>query len=430
MADCSKRLVCEICKKTFCNNSNLKVHVKKIHHDEVYLKSLQLHDKKEYQFCCDVCNKRFSLKRNLSFHRKKHGEEAANNRANNIRNNNNCSLCNNFCGSKSSVLNHYKVFHDILVEEKQIVFENKNEFVTWKDNFENKSNSKYVRETAKSCKNHKYLSLICHRSGKYLPVGKGLRHLKTQGSNKINGFCPASIKIKEFCNGKCEVVLINTHVGHDNNIGHLTLTKFEREKLAAKIAAKIPFEDILDEVRESVCDMDLKRLHLLTNKDLYNIEKCYNLTSTRHSNDAISVESWINSMRDKGNAILFYKPQGNISEEWPLLEEKDFVLIIMTEAQSEMLRKYGSDCICIDGTHGTNSYDFQLITLLIVDDIRQGFPCSFLISNRCDKELLKIFLHYVKINIGTSIQPKVFMTDMAESFFNAWLEVMLPPKFR
>jgi hypothetical protein len=42
----------------------------------------------------------------------------------------------------------------------------------------------------------------------------------------------------------------------------------------------------------------------------------------------------------------------------------------MTEAQCELLRKYGSDCICIDGTHGTNSYDFELITLLVVDDIR------------------------------------------------------------
>jgi hypothetical protein len=156
--------------------------------------------------------------------------------------------------------------------------------------------------------------------------GRGLRHLKIQRSNKIEAFCHTSIKVKEDFNGKCEVFIIETH-----NIGNLSLTKSEKENMAAKIAANIPFEDILDEVRNSVGDMDLKRLHLLTNKDLHNIEKCYNLTSSRHSNDAISVESWINDMRDKGNSILFDKPQGGIDGEWPALKENDFVLIIMND---------------------------------------------------------------------------------------------------
>lgn len=279
-------------------------------------------------------------------------------------------------------------------------------------------------------KSYTTVNFVCHRSGRYVPKGQGLRHLKIQGSNKLNALCPASIRIRQFSGGKCEVSVSETHIGHENDIGHLNLTKLEREKLAGKIALKIPFEDILDEVRDSICDSNLKRFHLLTKKDLFNIEKSFNLTSSRHSNDSISVESWINDMRNKGNAILFYKPQGNTNEEWPVLKENDFLLIIMTDAQSEMLQKYGSDCICIDGTHGTNSYDFELFTLLVVDDIRQGFPCSFFISNRSDKDVLKIFFHYVKINIGVPIQPKVFMTDMAESFFNAWLEIMLPPKFR
>jgi hypothetical protein len=159
--------------------------------------------------------------------------------------------------------------------------------------------------------------------------GRGLRHLKIQRSNKIEAFCPTSIKVKEDFNRKCEVFIIETHVGSDNNIGNLSLTKSEKENLAAKIAANIPFEDILDEVRNSV--FFFKRLHLLTNKDLHNIEKCYNLTSSRHSNDAISVESWINDMRDKGNSILFDKPQGGIDGEWPALKENYFVLIIMND---------------------------------------------------------------------------------------------------
>jgi hypothetical protein len=36
-------------------------------------------------------------------------------------------------------------------------------------------------------------------------------------------------------------------------------------------------------------------------------------------------------MRDKGNSILFDKPQGGIDGECPALKENDFVLIIMND---------------------------------------------------------------------------------------------------
>ncbi|KAL1514048.1 hypothetical protein ABEB36_003371 [Hypothenemus hampei] len=101
----------------------------------------------------------------------------------------------------------------------------------------------------------------------------------------------------------------------------------------------------------------------------------------------------------------------------------------MNSGQCEMLEKYGSDCICIDGTHGLNSYDFELHTLLVLDDMRQGFPCAFLLSNRSDKEVLTIFFEYVKLSAG-NITPNVFMSDICESYFNAWLEVMSRPKLR
>lgn len=64
----------------------------------------------------------------------------------------------------------------------------------------------------------------------------------------------------------------------------------------------------------------------------------------------------------------------------------------MNEAQKEMLRKYGQDAVCIDGTHGLNKYNFELITLLVLDNLRQGFPCAFLITNRCDQVVLSILL--------------------------------------
>jgi hypothetical protein len=63
------------------------------------------------------------------------------------------------------------------------------------------------------------------------------------------------------------------------------------------------------------------------------------------------------------------------------------------------LQKFGNDCVCIDGTHGLtrNAYDFELYTVIILDDARQGFPCSFLFSNRGDTVDMKIYFITIKI---------------------------------
>ncbi|GFW59864.1 uncharacterized protein TNCV_2917461 [Trichonephila clavipes] len=267
----------------------------------------------------------------------------------------------------------------------------------------------------------KWEKTFCHRSGVYISKGKGLRHLKTQGSNKIDGYCPDEIKVFVSETGACSIKFCKTHLGHRNDIGHVSLRDFERQHTATKIASKIPFDEILDEIRDSVTDSKLERIHLLTKKDLYNIENCFNIGSNaiKHKDDGTSVDAWVNEIESKNDScILFYKPQGVTSAMHPELKSDDFVLIIMNDAQCEMLKKYVSH-ICIDGTHRTNGYDFELITLLILDDMRQGFPCSFFISNQTDHFVLEIFFAKIKEKVG-EICPTVFMSDMAESFFNTW----------
>lgn len=212
------------------------------------------------------------------------------------------------------------------------------------------------------------------------------------GSNKINGYCPASLNVKFDLTGNITVKFLKTHIGHQCDIGHLYLTSTELQSIAEKIASKIPFSAILDEVRDSIQNEKLERVHLLTKKDLYNIENAYNLNSTsvRHKDDAVSVEVWVREMEDAGS-VLFYKAQETSNDMYPFLLSRDFVLIIMTDAQAEIMLKYGSDCVCIDGTHGMNGYGFELNTILVLDSLRQGFPCAFLISNRSDQEVLSLF---------------------------------------
>jgi len=63
---------------------------------------------------------------------------------------------------------------------------------------------------------------------------------------------------------------------------------------------------------------------------------------------------------EKKMYILYFKEQGEDDDDVPHFTKNDFCLIIMTQFQSEMFLKFGKDKVCIDGTHGLNSYNFQL----------------------------------------------------------------------
>ncbi|GBN19402.1 hypothetical protein AVEN_17265-1 [Araneus ventricosus] len=126
---------------------------------------------------------------------------------------------------------------------------------------------------------------------------------KLRGSKKINEFCPASIKLAFYEEtDKCQVKFLKTHIGHSYDLAHLYLTPSEKQSLAAKI----PFDAILDNVRDSVSYSGWERIHLLTKMDLHNIQSSFNLNSDvqKHKDDGTSVETWVNEMNTKGNSCV------------------------------------------------------------------------------------------------------------------------------
>ncbi|GFT25770.1 MULE domain-containing protein [Nephila pilipes] len=100
----------------------------------------------------------------------------------------------------------------------------------------------------------------------------------------------------------------------------------------------------------------------------------------------------------------------------------------MNSCQREILNFYGNDTICLDFTHGMNAYGFDLATILVLNDKREGFPVAFILSNRQDSKALS--LAFVAIKEYVSISPKVLMTDDTESFSNAWRTVFGVPEKR
>ena len=134
---------------------------------------------------------------------------------------------------------------------------------------------------------------------------------------------------------------------------------------------------------------------------------------------------WVDEMDSKGdkNPVLVYKEKGKNHIKWPNLHTRDFALAIQSPFQTEMLKLFGpGKVICIDATNGTNGYDFQLVTILVVDEFGEGYPVGWCLSNRTDLTLLLIFFKEIKKSV-VNIVPKWVMSDDADQFFSAWVGV-------
>lgn len=379
---------------------------------------------------CSSCDKAYSTKSNLNKHIRQAHKTATSAPK---------YSCDD-CSEKFFTLNELKTHsiskHDFRPSYEQHHFPTISDFHSWKEQVEKDSCSRFVATSGASEKK-KVTYLSCHRSGEFSSEGKGLRKLKKQGSVKAGCRCFASMTVREKETG-VSVLFQTTHKGHDFLLKHTLLTPTERAAIAAKLQQGVSLDAVLDGVRESL-DKTLQRKHLLVRQDLCNIMRDFDLSHSErlHSNDHTSVLLWVESMKkNDDNPVLFFKHQGQADnaemlnrEECEKLENSDFMLAIMTKPQEELLKKLGTDRICIDGTHGTTGCDFQLVTLLCVDEFGAGFPVAYCITNRVDRKAMLAFLKAIKVRTG-QVAANAFMSDDAPAFFNAWKDVMGEPKHR
>lgn len=417
--------VCSLCGTQYKSVVNLRRHARQKHPDEVQIIApMYLKNKNNFAFSCGICGRNFNNKKHMRYHLKKSHEITQKNPVKKThQSSTKCPLCLFHGSNKPEVLKHFELNHEILLTTKKLEFSSLENFQQWLKSEEKRTKSKYTKKDTKKYAVHNATIYECHRSGIYVPEGKGLRKLKSKGSVKINGYCPSKIQLTENKNGTCEINYTETHVGHSADLGHLYLTKEEKSQIASQIERKIPFDEILDNIRETVPSLDPQRIHLLNRKDLFNIEKSFKLNGVKNANnnknDHIKIENWIDEMRRESDCVLFYKPR-------EAAVNKGFILIIMTPAQSELLKKYGGDCVYIDTARGVNNYDFKLHTLLVLDNLRECLPCAFCISSRSNEEVLQIFFQQIRLRVGT-ITPDVFMSDIADCYYNAWSDVMGVP---
>ena len=121
-------------------------------------------------------------------------------------------------------------------------------------------------------------------------------------------------------------------------------------------------------------DQTVSRKHYLTKQDIRNIStKVTDNLVKKHKEDALSVQLTVEELQQEPfNPVLIYKPQGVTNPNYPTLSEDAFVLAVQTEFQMQLYQTYAESVLCIDSTHGTNAYNFTLITCIVADNFGQG----------------------------------------------------------
>ena len=211
--------------------------------------------------------------------------------------------------------------------------------------------------------------------------------MKSQGTCKVGSYCTAHMTVRENQSGQVYVEYNSTHINHDIELAHLTVPEDVRLEVASKLQQGVKMDRILDDIRNSV-GLSMERKHLVSKQDIHNIQRQYNISGVkRHANDHISLQAWIEDCKMmEYNPIVIFKQQGEEQDEnVDDMSKNDFLIGIQTEFQRDMMVKFGNN---IDTTHGTNMYDFNLLTLMVMDEFGEGLPVLWAICNR------KIAQHY------------------------------------
>ncbi|XP_019853060.1 PREDICTED: uncharacterized protein LOC109582660 [Amphimedon queenslandica] len=373
----------------------------------------------EKRFVCSICGSAYSHSSGLSRHKSRDHTQSFGNIA--------CSYTECCCrfSNIDQLIKHLQESHNHSIEVKTRKFDTMEDFMAWKSDIEKSSSSSYVLHSApQKREDHSCYYYYCNRSGVYHLRGKGKRALKLQGSsNKVDGYCVAYIRACRYTSGAVTVEICDHHL-HESQLAHIPLPESTRHMIAAKLQDGVEIQAILDSIRDGVEGAEIGRSELINRQDIHNIRHQYNIEGIQyHSNDHSSVQLWVDNLQSDSedeSVVLLFKEQGvEQSNDLNDFSVSDFALGIQTCFQKDMLFRFGKESICIDSTHGTNIYDFYLITVLVLDDYKEGIPVAWLILNREDAAVLNQFFSKLKVRCG-DISTDVFMSDDADNFFNGW----------
>lgn len=163
--------------------------------------------------------------------------------------------------------------------------------------------------------------------------------------------------------------------------------------------------------------VNLTRYEATTQKDLQNIMREFKIIrSMLCQNDFKSTVTWVKIQMALGedSCVLCYKQQ-DTKDPTGLLQDDDFVLIIMTKYQRDIQVKLTAHKVLVDSTHKTTGHDFQLTSLVTVDEHT---------TSRIDTNTMSFYFQHVQGKVGT-MRSEVFMSDNHKAYYKDWTQKLV-----
>ncbi|KAL3173149.1 hypothetical protein MRX96_012286 [Rhipicephalus microplus] len=259
----------------------------------------------------------------------------------------------------------------------------------------------------------------CNGSGVARPKeGYGKRQEKSQSTCKSGKICLSFLTVTKQENTQspaAEGIGINVryqkkHYGHQAEIQHLRMTDEEKANIAEHLERGVPMKTVLKNIKTSVASK-LRPARLAERVTLHNIKRQFHIAAPEqcHPNDAVSVDMWVQAMREKGETLVrLYKAQGAVDPNGTF-GATDFALALMREPQKE-LEELDTGTVCLDSTHGTTGYQFELTTLLVLDKVGSASEMS---------QASHIIESITKLDTATKVSSAALFKAKMESFKQA-----------
>ena len=166
-----------------------------------------------------------------------------------------CALCSETFQWLAELTDHLRRRHGVRTRVQTLQFENMDLFMEWKEKMEVNTKSFYHCRRTLDREKCKTIYFTCNRSGIIERKPDGVRKLgiKVRGYRKTGNSCPARITLVQSKRQgvPLRVEFVETHVGHDQDVGHLNFPKSTRQSLAAQLLRGIPPKTIIENVRNN-----------------------------------------------------------------------------------------------------------------------------------------------------------------------------------
>ncbi|XP_054265184.1 uncharacterized protein LOC128988036 [Macrosteles quadrilineatus] len=171
-------------------------------------------------------------------------------------------------------------------------------------------------------------------------------------------------------------------------------------------------------------DVQTQKVNILTKKRIRERARRQRMAQRLHEDDAKSVYLMASEMVSKENSVVIYKPYGADVVYGPEdvnnlpYSMEIFMFGFQTPRQLQLMKDHCNKILIVDETHGTNQYSYKLLTCMVVDDNRRGWPVAHLVTNKSDAATLKFFFKGLSERIEDPSRINCVITDDDSAIIN------------